>query len=114
LGRTFVSDRLSCVRPGRFVPWNCHWYVSGALPAAVTPKLAVLKMWFVAACGGTTMAGGVESTVTTPLLVASGRDAPHTSASSSAMGWFVKLSAVPPGVSSARNRTVTTVPVPAA
>src|SRR5437762_1136623 len=31
-----VKDRMASVAPGRLVPLNFHWYVSGEAPVAVT------------------------------------------------------------------------------
>jgi len=41
------------------LPLLCHWYVSGAVPVAVTLKVAVCPAVTVIEAGGTVMAGGV-------------------------------------------------------
>ena len=65
--------KVALVAPDNATPSFRHWYVSGAVPVAVTLKLAAWPAVTVLATGWTVIAGATGAAVTVrvaPLLVA--------------------------------------------
>ena len=65
----FESVRVALFAPATFTPYNSHWYVSGAVPAATTVNITVEPAAELTLCGWVVTLGGCPTVRVAMLLM---------------------------------------------